>query len=316
MMRMPLSSLLVSGFLLTRGTSSPLPTSTADEQYNRSKRSLFGDGPLQAWEIALLLLGALLGIMILGFLGGICEVMLHGKIKESNAEADAKVEGGGSRAIVDGADGEKAERGVAEGPDGVINDGRYSWQPERMSTGLSDDSTLAGSDPGAAQQGADETSRDQAQTSDQYVAWNGDSQPYPSPSRFVIDDVDSPGYGGVDANAHQEYAGHLNPPPAMPRDATYQHQSAEDQYWNEGFDESPNAGPSHHTDGNIASDGYQGEQMAAPGGYSGEGYSPAVMPDEVDYLAEYRQSQLYLQQDDDWYTAASASYAAPAGTAK
>ncbi|KAL1869122.1 hypothetical protein Daus18300_005658 [Diaporthe australafricana] len=253
--------------------------------------------------------------MILGALGGICEVMLHSKIKESNAQADAMVESHGSREITDQDDGEKVERGDAEGSEGKADDNRFSWAPERMTTGLSDDSTLAGSDPGVAQPA--NSYGEQAQTSDQYVAWNGEDQPQPSPSRFVIDDVDSPGYEDIDDNAaYSAYGGHLNPPPAMPRDTSSTHQNAEDHYWNDGAEGVSSAGSTQPLDRSAASDGYEEEPpMVPPGMHSGDGYSPAVMPDEADYLAEYRQSQLYLQQDDDWYTAASASYGAPAGTA-
>ncbi|KAI3400075.1 hypothetical protein diail_4613 [Diaporthe ilicicola] len=278
--------------------------------------------------------------MLLGFLGGICEVVLHGKIKQSNAEADSKLEDHGSRAMTDEAEFAKAEHGGgAEGPGGIADDGRYSWQPERMTTGLSDDSTLAGSDAGAAQaanpygeqaagadwdgatRGMEQTTgvavHDQAHAGSQYVAWHGEDQLPPTPSRFVIDDVDSPGYEGIDDNAnYSAYGGHLNPPPALPKN-TYQHQDAGDQYWNEGVEGVSNAGSTHAHGTRAASDGYGGEQvMVPPAAYSGDGYSPAVMPDSADYLAEYRQSQLYLQQDDDWYTAAAASYGTGAGTAK
>lgn len=316
---MPLSLLLTFSFALPRGAGSPLPVSITDEHTSHVRRSFLGDGPLKAWEIAVLLLGVLFGIMILGAVGGICEVMLHGKIKESNAQADAMVESHGSRAITDEDDGAKGGRSDADGSEGNAgdaDDNRFSWAPERMTTGLSDDSTLAGSDPGAAQPA--HSHGEQTQTSDQYVPWNGEDEPQPSPSRFVIDDVDSPGYEGIDDNAaYSAYDGHLNPPPAMPRDGSSPHQDAEDRYWNDGAEGVPSAGSTQAHDRSAGSDGYEEEPpMAPPGISSGDGYSPAVMPDEADYLAEYRQSQLYLQQDDDWYTAASASYGAPAGRAR
>lgn len=337
--RMPLSFLLQLSLILTPGAGSPLPSSTDDEEYHSEKRSFTGDSPLEAWEVAIILLGALFGIMLLGLLGGICEVMLHGKIKESNAEADAKLEGKGDRDIADEAEGGKMESDGIEGSEGAKDQGRYSWEPERMTTGLSDDSTLAGSDRGAsqsdlssdeqamsqdgdwygeAQQAADGADQNHAQTSEQYTAWNGDGQPQPNPSQFDIDDVDSPGYGGGDDNAqHDAYQGHLNPPPAMPKDTALQHQDTGDQNWQQGADATSYTGSSQGKDNASNSGGYTGPStMAVPGAYSGEGYSPAVMPDSADYLAEYRQSQLYLQHDDDWYTAASASYGAPAGTAQ
>lgn len=298
MRRIPLSFLFQFSLILTPAAGSPVPSSTDNEKHRSEKRSFTRDGPLQAWEVAVILLGALFGIMLLGTLGGVCEVLLHGKIKESNAEADAKLEGKGNQDMTE-VDAGKMERGGMDGPQGVIDQDRYSWQPERMTTGLSDDSTLAGSDHGASRsdisrggQAVHAASQNHAQTSGQYPAWNDDAQPRSS-SQFVIDDMDSPYFDGGDDNAQFEaYPGHLSPPPAMPKDTGYQHQ---------------------HT----GSDGHTGQSTMDPSGsYSGESYSPAAMPDSADYLAEYRQSQLYLQQDDDWYTAASASYGAPAGTAR
>ncbi|KAH8767273.1 hypothetical protein F5883DRAFT_554712 [Diaporthe sp. PMI_573] len=324
----PLSFFVQSGLILTQVAGSPLPPSTDDEKFHPEVRSLTGDGPLEDWEIAILILGALFGIMILGALGGICEVMLSGKIKESNAEADSKLENIGKRSITDEEEGGKMDGGGGEGSDGVIDPARYSWQPERMTTGLSDDSTLAGSDPGASQSdvsrgeqamAADGASQDYAQTSEQYVAWDGGSLPHPDSSQFVIDDVDSPGYGGPRDNSqsYEAYPGHLNPPPAMPKNNAYQNQdTADHQYWNEGGDGTSYPDSSQARDGSTAPDGSTEQStLPPPGAYSGEGYSPAVMPDSADYLSEYRQSQLYLQQGDDWYTTASATYGAPAGTA-
>lgn len=267
--------------------------------------------------------------MLLGAVGGICEVMLAGRIKESNAEADAKLEGIGNRAITDEAEGGKRELGAGEGSDGGVDPGRYSWQPERMTTGLSDDSTLAGSDPGASQShgsrgegdwnGESQAAQQTADgTSEQYTAWNGSDLPLPDASQFVIDDVDSPGYEGPRDNeqSYEAYPGHLNPPPAMPKNTAHQSQDAADQYWNEGGDGTSYPDSSQVGHDGAAPDGSTGQStIPAPGQYSGEGYSPAVMPDSADYLSEYRQSQLYLQQDDDWYTAASAQYGPQAGTA-
>lgn len=330
MRRMPLSFLHWS-LILTEAAGSPLPSSI-DEVHPQEKRAIFGGAPLQTWEIAVLILGALFGIMLIGAVGGICEVVLAGRIKESNAEADAKLEANASRAITDGVEEGKLAPGGGDASGEAIDKDRYSWQPERMTTGLSDDSTVAGSDPGASQS---DISRDgQAmteagdwhgqsefaqQTSEQHMPWTSEGLPLPDTSHFVIDDVDSPGYGETHDNAqsYEAYPGHLNPPPAMPKGTATQHQEAEDRYWNEGDNASSSAGPSNAEYNSSASDDYAGDStMAPPGAYSGEGYSPAVMPDSADYLAEYRQSQLYLQQDDDWYTAAQATYGAPAGTAR
>lgn len=271
-----------------------------------------------------MVLGCLFGIMILGALGGICEVMLSGKIKQSNAEADAKLEGLGSRGFTGEGEGGKMEPGA----DGVIDKDRYSWQPERMGTGLSDDSTLAGSDPGASHsdmsRGEVEMTFEGDYDRDAETGWNGETLPHPDSSRFVIDDVDSPGYGGPHENteSYEAYPGHLNPPPpAVAKINSYQGQSAEDQYWNEGGDGTFYPDPSEAGYVVAAPDEHTEQlPMPPPGAYSGEGYSPAVMPDSADYLNEYRQSQQYLQQDDDWYTAADAQYGhqggnAPAGTA-
>ncbi|KAG8156527.1 hypothetical protein KVR01_013631 [Diaporthe batatas] len=237
--------------------------------------------------------------MILGALGGICEVMLSGKIKQSNAEAEAKLEGLGSRGIAGEGEGGKLEAGEA----GVIDEDRYSWQPERMTTGLSDDSTLAGSDPGASHSDIPRGEGDYygdseaaQQTGEQYSAWNGESLPHPDSSQFVIDDVDSPGYENHhdDSQNYEAYPGHLR-------------KDAEDQDWNQGGDGTfyPDSSEAGYVV--AASDGHiEQSTMPPPGDYSGEGYSPAVMPDSADYLNEYRQSQLYLQQDDDWYTVANA----------
>lgn len=324
MRRMPLSFLQWS-LILTQGAGSPLPSKTDDEENYSEKRAIIGDAPLEDWEIALLILGALLAIMLIGAVGGICEVVLAGKIKQSNAEADAKLEANGNRAIAEEAEGRKME-----GPEGVIDPDRYSWQPERMTTGLSDDSTLAGSEPGASQSDIAHGERAMAEGGDWYggpeaapqtatLPWTSDGLPLPDASQFVIDDVDSPGYGGSHDNAqsYEAYPGHLNPPPPMPRDNAVQHQDAEDQYWHEGNNGTSGTGASQAEYASSAADDYTGQSMMAPpGAYSGEGYSPAVMPDSADYLSEYRQSQLYLQQDDDWYTAAQATYGAPTGTAR
>lgn len=321
------SFLIQSSLMLTQVAGSPVPPSTDSdyEKFHPEVRSLTGDGPLEKWEIALLILGCLFGVMILGFLGGICEVVLGGKIKQSNAEADAKLEGLGSRGMA--------------GEDGVMDKDRYSWQPERMGTGLSDDSTLAGSDPGASQsdmsrgevemtfEGDYDRDPDAVQqTGEQYSAWNGgESLPHPDSSRFVIDDVDSPGFERPrdDSQGYEAYPGHhLNPPPpAVQRNNDYQGQGEAAEYYNGGGDGTfyPDSSEAGYVV--AASDGHA-EQSAVPppGAYSGEGYSPAVMPDSADYLNEYRQSQLYLQQDEDWYASASAQYGdqaggAPAGTA-
>lgn len=324
MRRLPLSFLQWS-LILTQGAGSPLPSTTDDEEHPSEKRAIIGDAPLQDWEIALLILGALLGIMLIGAVGGICEVVLAGRIKESNAEADAKLEANANRAMPD-----EVEGGKMEGPEGVIDPDRYSWQPERMTTGLSDDSTLAGSDPGASHSDISHGERAMAEGGDWYegsegaqqvanMPWTSEGLPPPDSSQFVIDDVDSPGYGETHGNAqsYEAYPGHLNPPPPMPRDNSMQHQDTADQYWHGGDNGTSGASSSQAEYNNSSSDDYTGPStMAPPGAYSGEGYSPAVMPDSADYLSEYRQSQLYLQQDDDWYTAAQATYGAPTGTAR
>ncbi|POS73652.1 hypothetical protein DHEL01_v207950 [Diaporthe helianthi] len=260
--------------------------------------------------------------------------MLGGKIKESNAEADAKLDELGNRAMKS----DEIEGGEADpGAHGDVELDRYSWQTERMTTGLSDDSTLAGSDSGdshsvvsrsegeyygeseAVGQTADGASQDFEHTSEQYSAWNGETLPHPDSSQFVTDDVDSPGYGRPhdDAESYGASSGHLYPPPTTQKNIDYQGQHTADEYWNEpSYPDSSQAGyedavPESHT----------GEStMPPPGAYPGKGYSPAVMPDSADYLSEYRQSQVYLQQDDDWYNSASAQYghqerSAPAGTA-
>lgn len=319
---MPLSLLQMS-LILTQVSGSPLPSvTTDDEEHQPEKRSIIGDEPLQDWEIALLILGALLAIMLLGAVGGICEVMLAGRIKESNAEADAKLEANANRATTEEVEGGKMERGLGDGSDGVIDQDRYSWVPERMTTGLSDDSTLAGSEPGAAQSDISRGEPEVAQqSSEQAMPWTSEGLPLPDSSQFVIDDVDSPGYGGPHDNAqsYEAYPGHLNPPPpAMTRGNSVQDQDAGDEYWQGGNNGASGAGSSQAQYDSSASDEYTGQSTMAPppGIYSGEGYSPAVMPDSADYLSEYRQSQLYLQQDDDWYTAAQATYGAPAGTAQ
>lgn len=334
MRRMPLSFLHLS-LILTEAAGSPLP-STIDEVHSQGKRSIFGGEPLQTWEIALLILGALFGIMLIGAVGGICEVVLAGRIKESNAEADAKLEANANRTITEDIEGGKLGPGGGEASGEVIDKDRYSWQPERMTTGLSDDSTVAGSDPGASQsdisrdgqtmgEGEDWHGQSEVaqQISEQHMPWTSEGLPLPDTSHFVIDDVDSPGYGETldNAQSYEAYPGHLNPPPAMPKGTATQHQDAEDRYWNEGDNATSSAGPSHAEYNSSSSDEHAEDPTMAPpgaysGAYSGEGYSPAVMPDSADYLAEYRQSQLYLQQDDDWYTAAQATYGAPAGTAR
>lgn len=330
MRQLPFSFLHLS-LILTKAAGSPLPSSI-DEVHTPEKRSIFGDAPLQTWEIAVLILGALLGIMLIGAVGGICEVVLAGRIKESNAEADAKLEANGNRAITDEAEGGKLALGGGEESGEVIDKDRFSFQPERMTTGLSDDSTVAGSDPGAYQsdmsrdgqamaEGRDWHGQSEVaqQTSEQHMPWTSEGLPPPDTSHFVIDDLDSPGYGELHDNAqsYEAYPGHLNPPPAMPKGTVEQHQDAEDRYWNEGDNAASGLGSSKAEYNGTSSDEYAGDSvMAPPGAYSGEGYSPAVMPDSADYLAEYRQSQLYLQQDDDWYTAAQATYGAPAGTAR
>lgn len=321
MRRIPLSFLQWS-LILTQGAGSPLPSATDDEEHHSEKRAIIGDAPLEDWEIALLILGALFGIMLIGAVGGICEVVLAGRIKESNAEADAKLEANANRAFPD-----EVEGGKLEGTGEVIDQDRYSWQPERMTTGLSDDSTLAGSDPGVSQ--SDISQGERAMTegyggsegAQQAVnmPWTSEGLPLPDSSQFVIDDVDSPGYGETHSNAqsYEAYPGHLNPPPPIPRDNSMQDQDAEDQYWQEGNNGANGTGSSQAQYTGSSSDGYtEPSTMAPPGAYSGEGYSPAVMPDSADYLSEYRQSQLYLQQDDDWYTAAQATYGAPAGAAR
>lgn len=323
MRRMPLSFLQLS-LIIAKAAGSPLPSIKDDEEHHLKKRAIIGDAPLEDWEIALLVLGALLGIMLIGAVGGICEVALAGRIKDSNAEADAKLEENAKRAIA-----EEVEGGKIEGRDGVIDQDRYSMQPERMTTGLSDDSTLAGSDPGASESDIYRGERAMAEGEDWHggpegaqqaanMPWTSEGLPLPDSSQFVVDDVDSPGYGETHGNAqsYEAYPGHLNPPPPMPRDNSIQHQDAEDQYWREGDNGNSGAGASQAEYAGSSADDYTGQSMAPPGAYSGEGYSPAVMPDSADYLSEYRQSQLYLQQDDDWYVAAQATYGAPEGAAR
>ncbi|KAG6353705.1 hypothetical protein INS49_005414 [Diaporthe citri] len=282
--------------MLTKAAGSPLPSITDDERHHSEKRAIIGNAPLEDWEVALLILGALFGIMLIGAVGGICEVVLAGRIKESNAEADAKLEANGNRAIA-----EEAEGGKTEGQEGVIDPDRYSWQPERMTTGLSDDSTLAGSDPGVSQSDVSQGERAMAEEGDWYpgsegaqqaasVPWTSEGLPLPDSSQFVIDDVDSPGYGEThgDAQSYEAYPGHLNPPPPMPRDNTMQQQDAEDQYWNEENNGTSGAGSSQAEYNGSSADDYNGQSMMVPpGAYSGEGYSPAVMPDSADYLSEY-----------------------------
>lgn len=232
--------------------------------------------------------------MVLGAVGGICEVALAGRIKKSNDEADAKLEANGSRDIED----------------------RYSWQAEGATADLGDDSTLAGSQSALAQDaqdidergdwdGGSETAQRTADgTDEEHMQWINEGLPVPSPSRFVIDDVDSPGYGGAHDNRlsymYETYPGHLTPRPATPGEAGYQHQEAEEQYYTGEGDETLGGSDSQ----------LMGETRAPSPVYLGDPgvYSPVLMPQSADYLPQYRQSQRYIQHEDGSYTATRVSY--------
>lgn len=311
---MPRSFLFQTSLILTLAAGSPLPSSTDDEQYQSARRSLAGGGSLQAWEIAVLLLGVLFGIMVLGAVGGICEVALAGRIKKSNDEADAKLEENGSRGIGD----------------------RYSWQAEGATADMGDDTTLAGSQLDLARDahdidgrgdwaGGSEAAQQTADgTDEEHMQWINEGLSLPSPSRFVTDDVDSPGDGIAHDNglSYEAYPGHLTPRPPTPGEAGYQHQDVGDEYYTEEDDvtlgdadyQHQDVGDQYYTeedDGTLGGSDPEtsDEMMAPPQAYLGDGYSPAFMPESDDYLPRYRLSQLDVQHEDGSYTAARVSYA-------
>lgn len=311
---MPRSFLFQTIFFLTGAAGSPLPSSTDDDQSQPGRRSLTGDEPVQAWEIAALLLGFLFFIMVLGALGGVCEIAVAGRIKKSNDEADAMADANGSRGIED----------------------RFSWA-EASKIDLGDATTLAGSQPDPAQDaqdidergdwdGVSEAAQQTADGTDEQKMspWMSGALPVPSPSRFVTDDLDSPGDGIAHDNglSFEAYPSHLTPRPATPGEAGYQHDEAGDQSYSGEDDATLSEVVYQHQD--VGDEYYTGEDdetlggsdhqpgdemMAPPQAYLGDGYSPAFMPESADYLPQYGQSLLQVQNEDGSYTAARVSYA-------
>lgn len=327
-------TLLILSLTSPPASGKPLPPGTANPSPKIEARSS-SDGGLQTWEIIVIVLGSFIGIILIGGLGGACEVMLHtrSKIVRSNAEADAKVEGG-SRAMELEAGEEKDGETGSDAATEVDEDdpSHFSWQPEKMTTGkdMPEDRTLsrAHTDDSSqttlnGEQGADDGAEEpmhdvhldweipaaepidsdfyQEQTRDRIIPWEDQTHPDPALSQFVIgDDEDSPDHEGEEAADYDHDHNHHVEQVAMPDEADFQPANAgyepQEDAWHHEADsnqseESPE--PAHDHIGEALA-------VAPVGDYSGEGYSPAAMPDEADYLADYRQSQLYLQQEDDW----------------
>lgn len=330
------STLLILSLTSPPASGKPLPPETVDPTSKLEARSST-DGGLQTWEIIVILLGAVVAIMLIGGLGGACEVLLHtrGKIVQSNAEADAKVEAGGHRAFEMEAGEDMEEDTGSDAPTEVeeADPSRFSWQPEKMTTGQEDmpeDRALSEADTNGSSQttlngeqrsvnGTEEPMHDvdmnwnmpaaesgdtdfsQGQTRDRALPWE-QTHPDPALSQFVIGDEEDPEYEGEEGAGYDHYQDHFAEPVAMPNEEDF-------QYSNMGAAYEHQKDAWHHEAGSNKSDesiepNHEriGEALAvAPvGNYSGGGFSPAAMPDEGDYLEDYRQSQIYLQQEDDW----------------
>ncbi|ROW00142.1 hypothetical protein VSDG_03614 [Cytospora chrysosperma] len=319
-----LPALLILSLTSPQASGKPLPPETGNPSSKLEARSST-DGGLQTWEIILIVLGAVFGIMLVGGLGGACEVLLHtrGKIVQSNAEADAKVEAGGHRAYIEEDTGSDALTEVEE-----VDPSRFSWQPEKMTTGegLREDRALSETDTNGSSQttlngeqgsvngteevmhdvdldwdmpvaGSSDTEVSHGHTRDRGQAWDDQTYPDPALSQFIIDDEEGPEYEEEGAAGYDRHEDHFTEPVAMPNEGDYQQSNLGTAY-------------GHQEDRE-----HIGEALvvAPVGDYSGGGYSPAANPDDVDYLAEYRQSQIYLQQDDDWQQYYGSSHN-PSGT--
>ncbi|ROW02493.1 hypothetical protein VMCG_06042 [Cytospora schulzeri] len=328
-------TLLILSLTSPPASGKPLPPETVNPSLKIEARSSTGNGGLQTWEIIVIVLGAVIGIMLIGGLGGACEVMLHtrGKIVQSNAEADAKVEAGGHRALELEPGEDKGEDTGSDAPTEVeeVDPGRFSWQPEKMTTGegMAEDRALSEVDTDGSSQttlnGEQSSVNDtgepmhdvdlsfnlpapdssemgfyQEQTRDRVLPWEGQMHPDPALAQFVIGEEEGPDYEGEEAAGYDHHQDHFAEPVAMPDEADFQHANAgyghQENTWHHEADSNPNEEskePNHEHIGEALA-------VAPVGDYAGEGYSPAAIPDDVDYLADYRQSQIYLQQEDDW----------------
>lgn len=312
----------------------PLPPQTLHNPARLGARSGSSGGGLKPWEIVVIVLGSVVAIVLIGGLGGACEVMLHtrSKIKQSNAEADAKLEVGGNRELELEPGDDKEDGSGSDAPTevGEVDASRFSWQPEKMTTGedhmsegraLSDtetanssEATLNGEQSSVNGEGepihgldmhentTNDTDFQNGQTTDRVLPWENRTDLDPGLAQFVIGDEESPDYEREGDAGYNHHQGQFTDPVYVPDEADFQHHNVtthhrhQESTLNHETDYSQSKGQieeTHQHTGDVLA-------VAPVGEYSGEGYSPAVMPDEVDYLAEYRQSQLYLQQEDDW----------------
>ncbi|KUI71946.1 hypothetical protein VM1G_07460 [Cytospora mali] len=348
-----LPTLLILSLTSPLASGKPIPPApqTVTSPSKLERRFLSGNGGLQAWEVIVIVIGAVIAIMLIGGLGGACEVLLHtrGKIVQSNAEADAKVEkGSSSRAFEQ--EGEDNEEGGVDSDASteveVVDEGsHFSWQPEKMTAGedmpggraLSEAETTGDSDTtlngeqssveggegsmhargmngGVPAAESSDAEFYQEQTRDRVLPWEGHTHPDPALAQFVIGDEECHEHGGEETAGYDHHQGHLVGTVAMPDEAdfhpehtpsSYGHQEEMDT-WHETHSGQKEEEPIGYTHERIG----QALSAAPVGEYSGQGYSPAAMPDEGDYLAEYRQSQLYLQQEDDWQQYYASSHGA------
>lgn len=245
--------------------------------------------------------------MLIGGLGGACEVLLHarGGITQSNAEADAKVGAGGNEALAreDGLGEEGGSGSDAATEVEVTDDNHLSWKREKLTGGedTSKDRALSRSETSGSSQTTLDGEQGSVDSDARLLPWED-----PALAQFVIGDEEDLDLGcdGGEAQAvsHDRQEDHIAQPMGMPHRSDAQHGGADSQH-------------EHHKEGrgHEAAAVRAGEAIEKPHEISGEAlvvapvraysdgeYSPAAMPDEADYLAEYRQSQVYLQQEDDW----------------
>ncbi|KUI59525.1 hypothetical protein VP1G_06759 [Cytospora mali] len=346
-----LPTLLILSLASPPASGKPIPSQTITNPSNRERRFLSGNGGLKTWEIIVIVIGAVIAIMLIGGLGGACEVLLHtrGKIVQSNAEADAKVENGSSSRAFEEEGEDDKEGGVGSDAStevGAVDASHFSWQPEKMTAGedMPDDralseaettgdseatlngeqSSVEGGEGSMHAHGVNgdmpaaepsDTEFSQEQTRDRVLPWEDHTHPDPALAHFVIGEEEGPGYEGDQAASYDHHEDHFVGTAAMPDEADFQpehtpssygHHEEMDTWHHETHPGQREEEPIDHTHEHIG----EALSVAPVGEYSGQGYSPAAMPDEGDYLAEYRQSQVYLQQEDDWQQYYASSHGA------
>ncbi|ROV92222.1 hypothetical protein VPNG_09673 [Cytospora leucostoma] len=298
-----LPTLLLLTLTSSPASGNPIPPQTVNNPSAIEAHSSDSHGGgLKSWQLVLLVLGSILGIMLIGGLGGACEVLLHAKrIKQSNAEADAKVEAGGNKALDmardvgdDGSSGSDAATEVE-----VTDDSGFSWQREKL-TGVEDPSknrALSRSETSGSSQTTLNGGQGSVDSDARLLPWED-----PALAQFVIGDEEDLDHDGEEAVSHDHQKDHSAQSMGMPHGYESQHKSTDNHH--ERHNDDSHRGAAAFQDGEPITRYHERSGQAlvvAPvRAYSDGEYSPAVMPDEADYLAEYRQSQLYLQQEDDW----------------